>query len=102
MKVLIGYDGSGSARDAIHGLHRAGLPRDAHLLVVSVADVWPRLPRAAYEPAGGESCWQNASIVRKAHALAAESRVEAQSLSAEGAALVKSEFSGWNVTHAVY
>jgi hypothetical protein len=41
MKVVIGYDGSDPARDAIHELHRADLPRNTRATVVFVADVWP-------------------------------------------------------------
>jgi nucleotide-binding universal stress UspA family protein len=39
MKILIGYDGSPSADDALVDLRRAGMPRDADALVVSVAGV---------------------------------------------------------------
>lgn len=40
MKILVGYDGSECADEAINGLGRAGLPPDADALVVSVAEVW--------------------------------------------------------------
>ena len=80
MKVLIGYDGSDSARDAIQGLSRAGLPRGTEVLVVSVADVWPQLPQSAYEPAGGASGPQQSPIVKRAHALAEAARSEARAL----------------------
>jgi nucleotide-binding universal stress UspA family protein len=39
MKVLIAYDGSPCADDAIEDLRRAGLPDDVEALVLSVADV---------------------------------------------------------------
>ena len=102
MKVVIGYDGSDCARDAIHELRRAGLPRDAEVLVVSVADAWPPLPQSAYEPAGEATGFQKSPIVRKAHTLAAQARAEAQAFAAEGEALVKSKFPGWKVTHAAF
>jgi nucleotide-binding universal stress UspA family protein len=38
MKILIGYDGSECAREAIADLQRAGLPGDVHALVVTVAE----------------------------------------------------------------
>ncbi|HEY8462140.1 MAG TPA: universal stress protein, partial [Blastocatellia bacterium] len=37
MKILIGYDGSSYADAAIDHLRRAGLPRSADVMVVSVA-----------------------------------------------------------------
>ena len=39
MKILIGYDGSQSADAALVDLQRAGLPKEAEALIVSVADV---------------------------------------------------------------
>lgn len=102
MKVLIGYDGSESAKAAILELHRAGLPHDADVHVVSVADVWPPLPRSASEPDSEESNWQKSPIARKAAELATMSRAEAQTLATEGAALVTGAFPNWKVSHAKY
>src|SRR5688500_8649037 len=102
MKVVIGYDGSDCSRDAVHELRRAGLPGDADVLVMSVADVWPPLPQSAYQPVAEATGFDNAPIVRKARALAAEARAETQALAAEGAALVTTRFPKWNVTHAAY
>jgi nucleotide-binding universal stress UspA family protein len=102
MKIIIGYDGSDSARDAIQELHRAGLPGDTNATLVSVADVWPRLPAGSFEPAGEPTGWQSAPIVRKARALAEQSVAEAHALAEEGGALVRAEFPGWTVTHATY
>src|SRR5687768_17540374 len=39
VKVLIGYDGSECAQAALHDLTRAGLPKDAQALVLTVADL---------------------------------------------------------------
>ena len=52
MKVLIGYDGSQSADAALVDLQRAGLPKDAEALIVSVADVMMVPETSAYELAG--------------------------------------------------
>jgi nucleotide-binding universal stress UspA family protein len=38
MKIVIGYDGSEHAAAALDGLRRAGLPRDAEALIVSVVE----------------------------------------------------------------
>jgi nucleotide-binding universal stress UspA family protein len=102
MKVLVGYDGSDSARDAIHGLTRAGLPRGTEFLVVSVADVWPQLPQSAYEPAGAAPGFKQSPIVKRAHALADAARSEARALAEEGAALLATVFPGSPVAHASY
>jgi len=40
MKILIGYDGSEQADAAIDDLRRAGMPREADAMVVSVAESW--------------------------------------------------------------
>ena len=40
MKILIGYDGSESADAALKDLTRAGLPSEADVLVMSLADVF--------------------------------------------------------------
>src|SRR6187397_2089069 len=102
MKVVIGYDGSDSAREAVYGLHRAGLPRDSEVVVVSAADVWPQLPQSAYDATSEASLRRQTPIVRKAHDLAAREFEQAQSLAAEGAALVRGEFPGWTVADAAY
>jgi nucleotide-binding universal stress UspA family protein len=102
MKVLIGFDGSDSSRDAIRDLHRAGLPPDTDATVVSAADVWPRLPAESFEPAGNASAWQQSPIVRKARTLAEQAIAEVRALAAEGGALVKAEFPGWTVSDASY
>jgi nucleotide-binding universal stress UspA family protein len=51
MKILIGYDGSPSADDALVDLRRAGLPREADALVLSVAGVIMVPEPAGYEVA---------------------------------------------------
>lgn len=40
MKILIAYDGSDCADNAINELPRAGLPRDAEALIVNVQESW--------------------------------------------------------------
>ena len=49
-RFLIAYDGSESADAALYDLKRAGLPDDATVLVVSVAESWfPPPPPSSYE-----------------------------------------------------
>lgn len=61
MKILIAYDGSNCADAALDDLKRAGLPREAQVVVMSVAELWR--PPSSYEfleptgterPPGGE------------------------------------------------
>jgi nucleotide-binding universal stress UspA family protein len=93
MKVLIGYDGSDCADAAIEDLHRGGFPADTEALVMSVADVWPHLPAASFQPLsqGGSG------LTRRAHALAALAIEEAQRLSNTGAVRIRQSFLGWKV-----
>ena len=50
MKILIAYDGSTCADDAINDLPRAGLPRDADALIVHIQERWLP-PPSGYETA---------------------------------------------------
>ncbi|MDH3493079.1 MAG: universal stress protein [Acidobacteriota bacterium] len=44
MKILIAYDGSECADNAIHDLPRAGLPREAEALILDVRERWLSYP----------------------------------------------------------
>src|SRR4051794_22409701 len=95
MKLLIGYDGSKYARDAIDHLPHAGLPSDAEAIVVSAVDVWPRIadggdPRRQPEP--------ETPLVRAGHALAVGAMEEAEKLAREGAERVRKLYPKWDVT----
>jgi nucleotide-binding universal stress UspA family protein len=102
MKVVIGYDGSESAQAAIRELHRAGLPADAEVLVVSVADVTPPPPPRSDDAASTISRWHESPIFKTAQAIADESRAQAQPFATEGANLVMREFPAWKVSHAAF
>ncbi|HEY0007979.1 MAG TPA: universal stress protein [Tepidisphaeraceae bacterium] len=95
MKILIGYDGSDSAHEAIEQLSLAGLPADTAATVVSAADVWPPLPPSAFEAATGEN---ELPLVRQARALARACYDEAKELAAGGAKRVAQAFPTWKVT----
>lgn len=47
MRILVAYDGSKCAENAINGLPRAGLPREAEAVIVSVKERW--LPSPFYK-----------------------------------------------------
>jgi nucleotide-binding universal stress UspA family protein len=79
MKILVAYDGSDCANAALEDLQRAGLPRVAEALIMSVADVFlppassPVLP--AEVPVAVQRAWAQAShAVDDARALAQHAR----------------------------
>ena len=41
MKIILSYDGSDCATDALHELKRAGLPDEGEALILAVAESWP-------------------------------------------------------------
>jgi len=47
MKILIAYDGSESANNAINDLPRAGLPREAQALLLNVRERWLTMPSSS-------------------------------------------------------
>jgi nucleotide-binding universal stress UspA family protein len=97
MKLLIGYDGSACSDDAIADLSRAGLPGRVEATMVSVAEVWPRMPASAYQPLDAAAAAGMAPAVRKAHALSAQALAEARESAAAGARRVRELFPGWTV-----
>ena len=99
MKILIAYDGSDCARDAIDDLRLAGLPEEAEAVVMSVADVWLP-PPSSYELV--EAAFEepvNASSEKKRER--AELAVEkARELADAAVGRVLSRFPAWRVSAA--
>ncbi|HSB11530.1 MAG TPA: universal stress protein [Blastocatellia bacterium] len=85
MKVMISYDGSHCADEALNDLHRAGLPSEAEALVISVAERW--LPWPSVTVQAGEGSSGTAAVrapemtddIKKAYALASEAKLRLQS-----------------------
>src|SRR5689334_25440966 len=96
MKVLIAYDGSDCAQSAIQDLKFAGLGDDVQVRIVSVADVFPHLTSEFFED-GVDPVRETSHLVREAKALARHALAEAKVAAAEGAALVRGIFPGWQV-----
>ena len=93
MKILIAYDASESAKTAIAGLTRAGLPSDTEAVVITAADVLPGLSREqdeAKKPSG--------EMFARARASAIQAMADAKKVAAEGAERVAGLFPGWRVS----
>lgn len=92
MRILIAYDGSGSADDALEDLRFAGLPGtdvDAHVL--SVAELW--LPQLSDLTEGGDGQRPSAGSPGEGKVVG-----EATTFSNHARAKVASMFPGWRVT----
>jgi nucleotide-binding universal stress UspA family protein len=93
MKILIAYDGSSCADAALADLRRAGLPRHAEAVVLSVADVW--LP-----PDDETIPWTASEIsvgVQKARDRAAQAVEEARALAVQASERIRAHFPDWHV-----
>jgi len=101
MKVVIGYDGSRCARDAIADLRRAGLPPDTEATVLAVADVFPPPPPSAAErvdlPAASAIACEAEKYWGHAWAQARQAVTEAGEVSEAGATRLRELYPGWSV-----
>jgi nucleotide-binding universal stress UspA family protein len=86
MKILIAYDGSDCAKAMIYGLHRAGLPQSARVIVVSVAETWIPVPQNIGGVDTGFTEWLT-------HPLG-----EAGSLAQQAGEHIRTRFPGWEVS----
>src|SRR5215208_8158378 len=100
MKVLIGYDGSACANDAIADLSRAGLPANTEALVVAAAEVFPHLPPSSFELTDAFREKDAPLAVRRARELARQAMDDARDLVEQGAARIRNAFPGWRVETA--
>lgn len=102
MRVLIAHDGSAHADAALADLRRAGLPREAEALLVSVADglVGAYFPVA--EIAGPAAMSRRVtSVVELAREQAVMLLAEAREAAGRARSQVASAFPGWDVRSAI-
>ena len=85
MKLLIAYDGSASANDALDDLLRAGLPEKAKAIVFSVAELWFPPPTDHLEP---RPTWTERPVINETEAL---------SFAQEVCVRLRSLFPAWEV-----
>jgi nucleotide-binding universal stress UspA family protein len=93
MKILIAYDGSSYANAALDDLPRAGLPRVAEALILSVAEVFlpPTSSQTLALPA------QVSAAVQRARAQAAQALEEAYAIAQQGRTHLLTSFPAWDV-----
>ncbi len=102
MKILVGYDGSESADAAISDLERAGLPKEAEALLISVADVMTTPETPKYEFAGQANVSSKFSPgLVYAERQAARVLQEARWFATQGSARLRSLFPFWSVRSEV-
>lgn len=94
MKILVAYDGSECADDALQDLTRAGLDAEADVLVMSLADVF--LPQASNEEVDPIPVPVD---VRRAHERAQHELDQAEGLAKRASEQIKSLFPNWHVRY---
>ena len=97
MNILIAHDGSDCANAAIVDLQLAGLPADAHAMVLAVAEAWPVLPTNTIGMIGEEAVLQLPQAALDASAIAQDALEEASVRAQQAADQVKMLFPLWNV-----
>jgi nucleotide-binding universal stress UspA family protein len=97
MKLLVGYDGSHCADCALHDLNRAGLPREAQAVVLSVAEFWLPPPLARQALKSGAVGAMAAGAKQAPTPQLKEAFEEAQALSERASERLRSHFAAWEV-----
>jgi len=98
MRILIAYDGSESADAALDDLRRAGLPREAEALIVSVSDGLVDPSSSIADIAGSAVTSRRVtSAIALVREQAAQALEAAKEFAAKAGARVRSAFSDWEV-----
>ncbi|HSB11528.1 MAG TPA: universal stress protein [Blastocatellia bacterium] len=102
MKILIGYDGSDCAHAALDDLQRAGLPRTAEALLITVAELWLPPPPSSYEIPEGALPEGVLGGVIEAKRQAREAVEAANAMAFQASKAVQSLFPAWTVSSEAY
>ncbi|MCS6927045.1 MAG: universal stress protein [Candidatus Binatia bacterium] len=98
MKLLIAYDGSPCAEAALDDLRRAGLPSEAEVIVLSVADVWmPPAPPEGEQHIRSDFEARIAAARQQARTQALQAVEEARALAARASERLQAYFPDWTV-----
>ena len=96
MRILIGYDGSESADAALDDLQRAGPPREAEALIVSVSDGLVHPSSSIADIAGSAVTSRRVtSAIGLARDQSAQALEEAKEFAAKAGDRVRSYFPNW-------
>jgi nucleotide-binding universal stress UspA family protein len=97
MKILVAYDGSRQAGNAVSDLTMAGLPETAEAMVISVAEPWVRHSGAITDPLyGGFS----PVLVEDAAIFDEEARKHASACCDRGIVALEKQFPRWEINGA--
>lgn len=94
MKILIAHDGSSCSDAALEDLKKAGLPSNATVQLLSVADVW--VPPPGTEMAAFPETFSPGLL--KARTRTVENEEEARALAGKAAARLRGLFPAWQVS----
>jgi nucleotide-binding universal stress UspA family protein len=95
MKILIGYDGSKYADEAVSDLGRAGLPAACEVTILSVAEVWmPPPPPSSYEMIEAVGFQ---GLLERSHVEQSRQVEQAEALAFQASRMVQSRFPSWRV-----
>jgi len=95
MKILVAHDGSDCANAALENLSTAGLPEDAHVLVMSLADVF--VPAQVDENVDDTFPLYVPEGIKLAHARARHVLEEAEEIARQARERIKAAFPNWEV-----
>ena len=99
MKILIAYDGSACADAALDDLQRAGLPAEAEVCVIAVAEMWlPPPPPSIHEIVEASEEMQTPADLQHWYAKGSRAVGEAGGLAVRATERLRKNFPGWEVT----
>jgi nucleotide-binding universal stress UspA family protein len=99
IKILIAYDGSACAEAALDDLQRAGLPRVAEAVVMSVTELWmPPPPPSTYQILELANAVYVPADMTRVYAKGSPAFQEAQGLADRAAARLRANFPAWEIT----
>ena len=99
MRILIGYDGSYCSDAALDDLCRAGLPRDAEALVLSVTESWlPPPPPSIYRVMEVAVVAHTPAQLQREFTNDSPAMGAARSLAAAAGERLRKNFPGWRVS----
>lgn len=96
MKLLIAYDGSDCSDSALDDLTRAGLPRQAEALVLTVAEIWlPQLENKSFKKQA--DLLDDDSALNDNRANGSKTHSEAKALAGHGRKRLSLHFPDWKI-----